>query len=95
MKNINKLKGGEKEKIFIDSSINDDIKNEVEMNFFSILSDGRTRPLTKMINLVVLMFDLIFLLLLGFGILFLFLNSKMAGYVLIFLALVRYLTKNE
>lgn len=79
-----------------DNSLNNNGKKEIyAMSFGDIISDGRTKTTTKIIKLFRLGIDLIFLLLLGFGILFFYLNSKMAGYVLIFLAIIRYFTKNE
>jgi len=71
------------------------INKEGEMNFFDIISDGRTNFSTKLGRLIALMFDITFILLAGFSIIFFYLDSIGVGWIFVFLSIVRYITRND
>lgn len=72
-------------------TFNEYIKED-KMNFFGIISDERTKFITKIKKLIGLMVDLIFLLLIGFAVLFFYLKSQV-GWIFVFLAITRYITE--
>lgn len=63
-----------------------------EMSFLGIISNGRTKLISKAMKLLLLAIDMILLLFVGFAITFFYMGSNV-GWIFIFLSIVRYITR--